>query len=195
MNSPLSFKKDEQNIWLNWTLDWKLDYNHCRCFCPGFNITVYVCYFICPTMALPFFLVFVTNLSESFKILTRPYRFHFFKLSEIIWTLGEWKNIFSNSYSNSDLLIASFLQYPTILFFLNPKEWVEFNLPLLLLVIRSVSLGRFLESQSITDFSSDGNCEHFVLPIKINISEFVHKQYYLIISMSLWGWVLKRKLE
>lgn len=148
MYSPLSFKKHEQNIWLSWTLDWKLDYNQSRCFCPGFNITVYVCYFICPAMALLFFVIFVTNLSEIFKILTRPYRFHFFKLSEVIGTLGKSKNIFSNSYSNSDLPTVSFLQYLTILFLLNPKEWVEFNLPLLLLVIRYDSFGRDLESQS-----------------------------------------------
>lgn len=148
MYLPLSFKKHEQNIWLNCTLDWKLDCNHDGFFCPGFNIAVCVCYFICPTMARPFFLTFVSNLSESFRILTRSYRFRFLKPSEIIWTLRGWKNIFSIIIQILTFRQPPSFNIPPFCSFWTSRSEFEFNLPLLLLVFRHDSLGKNLESQS-----------------------------------------------
>lgn len=143
MYSPLSFKKHEQNIWLNWPLNWKRDCNG-GSFCPRFSTAVYVYHSICPAVAL--FSYLFMQLFRKHQNFTRPHRFHFLRPNEIIWAPGGWENISYKSYSNSDLLMTSFLQHPTILFFLNLEEWVESTFLFHSLFLRYDSLEKNLES-------------------------------------------------
>lgn len=184
MYLPLSFKKHEQNVWLNWPLDWSSIAIMADLFVRG---SVWQCAYV--TLSNNGSSLFSYLFEQPFRKLqnfTRPCRFHFLRPSEIIWTLGGWENTSFNSYSNSDLPTASFLQHPTILFFLNLEEWVEFKLPLLLFVFEAwytweePRIFPKQVSQILVQMVIWALCFTYK---GINIHEF--KQYYLILSMSL----------